>query len=223
MRNFDHPYIATNPVDFWRRWHIALSSWFRDYVYIPLGGSKHGEAKAARNVLITFFLSGLWHGASWNYVLWGTYHGVLVASYRVLKARGLPKATGWLKPLAAVASGVLMFALAHVGWLMFRETNFHYLLKYATQSPFAADRAQIEAGAYLCLTVLTFSWPLFLHDWYVAATGREGLVLPRVELLREPAHEIRVAFVQALLAGVLLAAILVLHSRASLDFIYFQF
>ncbi len=223
MRNFDHPYIATNPVDFWRRWHIALSSWFRDYVYIPLGGSKHGQAATVRNVIVTFFLSGLWHGASWNYVLWGTYHGALVAGYRQLQRLGLPKAAGWAKTFAAIASGVLMFVLAHVGWLMFRETDFHYLLKYAALSPFAADRAQVEAGAYLFLTVLTFAWPLFVHDWYVAARGKGGLVLPSVERLREPAHEVRVALGQALLAGVLLTAILVLHSRASLDFIYFHF
>ena len=69
--NFDHPYLARTPADFWRRWNISLSSWFRDYVYIPLGGSRRGTATWARNVLVTFLLSGLWHGASWNYVLWG--------------------------------------------------------------------------------------------------------------------------------------------------------
>jgi D-alanyl-lipoteichoic acid acyltransferase DltB (MBOAT superfamily) len=223
MRNFDHPYIARNPIDFWRRWHIALSSWFRDYVYISLGGSKHGEMRTARNVLITFFLSGLWHGASWNYVLWGTYHGVLVAGYRLGRQLPWPKAAPWMKPALAIGQGVLMFVLAHIGWLMFRETNFDYLLRYATQSPFAADLAQIEAGAYLFLTVLTFSWPIFAHDWIVALTGVQQLVLPTREQLRRPAHEVGVALTQGLVAGVLLTGILVLHSRASLDFIYFAF
>ena len=223
MRNFDHPYIARNPVDFWRRWHIALSSWFRDYVYIPLGGSKHGEAKAARNVLGTFFLSGLWHGASWNYVLWGTYHGVLVAIYRLGRRLPWPAAARWQKPVVAIGQGVLMFVLAHVGWLMFRETDFHYLLKYATQNPLAADRAQLEAGAYLFLTVLTFAWPLFAHDWYVAISGNDELVLPSREPLRTPAHEVRVALTQGVVGGLLLTGILVLHSRSSLDFIYFAF
>ena len=86
---------------------------------------------------------------------------------------GLPHAAGWVKPLAAIASGVPMFVLAHVGWLMFRETDFHYLLKYATQSPFAADRAQVEAGAYLFLTVLTFSWPLFAARLVRRCDGEE--------------------------------------------------
>ena len=86
--NFDHPYLARNPADFWRRWNISLSTWFRDYVYIPLGGSRASEWIWGRNVLITFLLSGLWHGASWNYVLWGLYHGVLLVitrAHQILK------------------------------------------------------------------------------------------------------------------------------------------
>ena len=75
MKNFDHPYVAVSPSDFWRRWHISLSSWFRDYLYIPLGGSRHGLPRTLLNVMITFVISGLWHGAAWNFVLWGTFHG----------------------------------------------------------------------------------------------------------------------------------------------------
>mgnify|MGYP003330661054 CR=1 FL=1 len=84
MRNFNHPYLATGPADFWRRWHISLSSWFRDYVYIPLGGSRAGRLIEYRNILATFLLSGLWHGASWNYVLWGAYHGALLVLSRLV-------------------------------------------------------------------------------------------------------------------------------------------
>ncbi len=87
MVNFDHPYLARGPIDFWRRWHISLSSWFRDYVYIPLGGSRRGRARTLVNVFLTFLISGLWHGASWNYVLWGAYHGVLVV---IAAAHGPP-------------------------------------------------------------------------------------------------------------------------------------
>ena len=84
--NFAHPYLARSPADFWRRWNISLSSWFRDYVYIPLGGSRLGTWLWTRNVLITFLLSGLWHGASWNYVLWGLYHGLLLLVTQVAGA-----------------------------------------------------------------------------------------------------------------------------------------
>jgi D-alanyl-lipoteichoic acid acyltransferase DltB (MBOAT superfamily) len=223
MRNFNHPYIARNPTDFWRRWHISLSTWFRDYVYIPLGGNRGSLARQHFNVLATFLLSGLWHGASWNYVLWGGYHGLLLVLHRTWRGFVVRRPDWVPSSASAVGRGVLMFLLAHVGWLLFRETNFHYLLKYATQNPFAADQAQIEAGAYLFLTVLTFSWPLLVHDWIVAYTGNDELVLPTREQLRNPAREIGVAFAQGLVAGVLLMGILVLHSRASLDFIYFAF
>ena len=85
--NFNHPYLAQSPPEFWRRWHMSLSNWFRDYVYIPLGGSRAGPEQTARNLIITFFLSGLWHGASWNFVLWGLFHGVLVAGWPALSMR----------------------------------------------------------------------------------------------------------------------------------------
>ena len=100
-QNFDHPYMARNPADFWRRWNISLSTWFRDYVYIPLGGSRAAEWKWARNVMVTFLLSGLWHGASWNYVLWGLYHGVLL----VLTGRTRSAATSPETDVGRRASG----------------------------------------------------------------------------------------------------------------------
>jgi alginate O-acetyltransferase complex protein AlgI len=86
-RNFNHPYLARSPREFWRRWHISLSSWFRDYVYVPLGGSHSGHARNLRALLVTFIVSGLWHGASWNFALWGAYHGLLLAGQRYLSLR----------------------------------------------------------------------------------------------------------------------------------------
>ena len=80
MLNFNLPYVATNPSDFWRRWHISLSTWLRDYLYIPLGGNRFGSTY--RNLMITMVLGGLWHGASWNFVWWGVYHGALLAFHR---------------------------------------------------------------------------------------------------------------------------------------------
>lgn len=223
MRNFDHPYLATDPVDFWRRWHVSLSTWFRDYVYIPCGGGRGGHWLRSRNLLITFLLSGLWHGASWNYVVWGLYHGLLVVGYHGWRAwRPVPRdhASGWP---ASVAHGVLMFMLVHVGWLLFRETDTAYLLKYLQAMPWSAPAGNFEAGTYLFLSVLTFAWPIFAHDWLSALSGRRELVLKLRHPERAPAAEVRVALVQGLAAGALLTAILVLHSRTSMDFIYFQF
>jgi D-alanyl-lipoteichoic acid acyltransferase DltB (MBOAT superfamily) len=84
MLNFNLPYAARDPSDFWKRWHISLSSWLRDYLYIPLGGSRHGTFNTYRNLMLTMLLGGLWHGAAWTFVLWGAYHGFLLVIYRVL-------------------------------------------------------------------------------------------------------------------------------------------
>ena len=82
MVNFNQPYFATNPQDFWRRWHISLSTWLRDYLYVPLGGNRGGLLFVCRNLMITMLLGGLWHGAAWNFVLWGFYQGALLCTYR---------------------------------------------------------------------------------------------------------------------------------------------
>lgn len=81
--NFNHPYTATSIKDFWRRWHISLSTWFKEYLYIPLGGNREGTLKTYRNLMIVFFLTGLWHGASWNFVIWGVFHGTFLVLERI--------------------------------------------------------------------------------------------------------------------------------------------
>ncbi|MCC7034531.1 MAG: MBOAT family protein, partial [Acidobacteria bacterium] len=119
--NFNHPYIARSPSDFWHRWHISLSTWFRDFVYIPLGGNRVPALQREANLMATFLVSGLWHGASWNYVLWGLYHGTLVVVTRTVgRLLGLP--AKWPGPLAIVQI-VLTVSAAFAGWLFFRETN----------------------------------------------------------------------------------------------------
>ena len=87
-QNFDSPYTATSVQDFWRRWHMTLSRWLRDYVYIPLGGSRGGSLKTYRNLLLTFLLGGLWHGAAWRFVIWGAIHGTALSVERMFRERG---------------------------------------------------------------------------------------------------------------------------------------
>jgi alginate O-acetyltransferase complex protein AlgI len=115
-QNFNSPYKATDPSDFWKRWHISLSSVLRDYLYIPLGGNRNGEGKTYRNLFITMLLGGLWHGASWTFVVWGAYHGILLCAYRRWGAV-------WDR-LAAPARRILMFVLVVIGWVFFRATSF---------------------------------------------------------------------------------------------------
>ena len=212
VENFRNPYLAISPVDFWRRWHISLSSWFRDYVYVPLGGNRGGRLLGARNIMITFILSGLWHGASWNYVLWGAYWGALIVLYnsaRDLIPAAAMRARAWL-PVRILG----MFILTNIGWLLFRETNFHYLARYLTLSPWAATSLEWEAGVYLASLVGLYATPLVIHIYVEerAAGARAGR-----------SAQLRPLLLQTAVAAVLFAGILLLRTAASGDFIYFQF
>ena len=113
LENFNYPYISQSITDFWRRWHISLSSWFRDYVYIPLGGNRVKKIKWIRNIFVVWLLTGLWHGASWNYVIWGLYFFVILLSERLLTGKLLEK-------LPKIVKWIYAFILINIGWLIFR-------------------------------------------------------------------------------------------------------
>ena len=110
--NFRYPYMSKSITDFWRRWHMTLGSWFRSYVYIPLGGNRKGTARTIRNLLITWMLTGLWHGASWNFLLWGLYFGVLLIIEKFFLGKYLEKLPGWLQQTYS-------FLLVVFGWVLF--------------------------------------------------------------------------------------------------------
>ena len=237
--NFDHPYLAVGPADFWRRWNISLTTWFRDYVFLPLSYALSRRWDGIRwlgldddiwiygtATLVTFLLSGLWHGASWNYVLWGAYHGVLLALARAGAATWKPRRSvrRWLTPFRILG----MFALTNLGWLVFRETDLHTLVRDLALSPFHRSPFGRQAGAYLFLLAALYSLPLWIHSLWVynrpAPQGADnGPSATRVDPIvgHEPTLW-RVA-AQTCLSGVLFAAILILRSRTSLDFIYFRF
>jgi len=118
--NFRRPYLAVSITDFWRRWHISLSTWLRDYVYIPLGGNRHGRLRTYRNLILTMLLGGLWHGANWTFVVWGGYHGALLAIERALGISGVRNDVWSLRNLPRC---VLTFALVTAGWVFFRAAN----------------------------------------------------------------------------------------------------
>ena len=221
--NFDHPYMARTPADFWRRWNISLSTWFRDYVYIPLGGSRSSEWIWARNVLVTFLLSGLWHGASWNYVLWGLYHGVLLVltrAHQILRpAKGTEPGAAAPPPHLAPREVVQiagMFVLTLVGWLLFRETELPAIVRDLRLTPWHSTPFERQAGLYLVLLAFGYSIPLWVQSIWVE-THRRSVRHDEVPLTWGGAA------LRALAYGVAFAAILVLRSRTSLDFIYFQF
>jgi alginate O-acetyltransferase complex protein AlgI len=120
MVNFDRPYLARNPSELWQRWHISLSTWLRDYLYIPLGGNRGRTLQTCRNLLVTMVLGGLWHGAAWTFVLWGLYHGLLLVGHRLLFPAG--RASG-RTVVGDLVSRLLMFHAVCYGWLLFRAES----------------------------------------------------------------------------------------------------
>ena len=127
LSNFNYPYLSRSIPEFWRRWHISLMTWFRDYVYIPLGGSRCAQWKVIRNTFIVFGVSGLWHGANWTFVVWGLYHGTLIVLYKLLhvntKDKDILAAGRRLPSLKELSRVVVTFGLAVVGWVIFRAEN----------------------------------------------------------------------------------------------------
>lgn len=142
--NFDHPYISKSVSEFWRRWHITLGSWFRSYVYIPLGGNRNGALKTYRNLFIVWFLTGLWHGASWNFVLWGLYFGVLI----VIERLGFGKI---LEKLPAPVSMLYTFLAAVFGWVLF-DTNTLSDAGHYIAAMFGAGGAAVDSYARYMLS-----------------------------------------------------------------------
>jgi alginate O-acetyltransferase complex protein AlgI len=163
-QNFASPYKAQNPSDFWRRWHISLSSVLRDYLFIPLGGSRDGELRAHRNVLVTMLLGGLWHGANWTFVVWGGYHGMLLVLHRL-------SSSAWQR-VPALAQIVATFVLAVIGWVLFRAPTFTHARAWL-HAMFNWRAAGAEAPMMLWAAVaigafISFAMPNtfeLTHDW----------------------------------------------------------
>lgn len=133
--NFKFPYFSRNLAEFWRRWHISLSSWFRDYLYIPLGGSKVGKSKAVRNTFIIFLVSGLWHGSSWNFIVWGFIHAcgflpLLLLNKNREHLTGVVAQNRKLPNLVEIWQMITTFTLVTFAWIFFRLTNIHDALSY---------------------------------------------------------------------------------------------
>lgn len=169
MQNFDHPYYATSPQDFWRRWHISLGSWLREYLYIPLGGNRKGPFRTWLNLVITMLIGGLWHGPAWNYVLWGAYQGFILSMHRAYVAwRGERHHTRWSR-VAAIAGN---FLLTMYGMLIFRLTSWDQICS-ATGAIFGFNAGPdffprlLRMLPYIAL-ILVMETPVFLtkNQWF---------------------------------------------------------
>ena len=226
--NFNMPYAARSITEFWRRWHMTLSAWLRDYVYIPLGGNRMGSRRQYLNLMLTMLLGGLWHGASWNFVLWGGLHGGALAAHRWYRSRvdprfHLPSGVAWLMTLVFVM----------VCWVPFRATTF------ADTAQFLGGMFQIRRGTPWSADVVVFALALVIPAhviglWLARTAGKEGPALTRVmraasaELRVDPISNWSVRLGTGTVLGSFVVSLWVLFlllsgETHSTPFIYFQF
>ena len=213
MVNFNAPYLSRNITEFWRRWHISLSTWFRDYLYIPLGGNRIGPVRTYANLFITMFLCGLWHGAAWTFVLWGAIHGTGLMVHRALLGGRKPDlswpktAGGWAKDICSM---LLTFHFVALAWVLFRAPTLDSALIYF-QGLF---RFQPATG--FSISVLFAGGLLIALDIVQSYFASQSWLTDRRE------HRfLRYAAAQLLLISVIAAAIA--HVGTITPFIYFQF
>lgn len=222
-RNFNYPYAATSLTDFWRRWHMSLSAWFRDYVYIPLGGNRGGRAATVRNLLIVFFLTGLWHGAAWNFVVWGLFHG----AFLMLERFGLDRV---LRATPRMLRHTYVLLVVMVGWVFFRAGDVPQALAYLAVmfDPTAFAPLQIAELRLLDTEVIAA-----IVAGLVLAGPTLDAVLSRLRTPRSdapsphlPAHlDTRAAFVlptPVLAAGFVVSIAVMVNSTLN-PFLYFRF
>jgi D-alanyl-lipoteichoic acid acyltransferase DltB (MBOAT superfamily) len=211
--NFLFPYFVTNPRDFWRNWHVSLSTWLRDYLYIPLGGNRGTRTRVSRNLLLTMLLGGLWHGAAWSFVLWGAYQGALLIGHRWIDTLGSPIASRLPPALERpwrVAKVVGMFHLTCLGWLIFRSTSVARvgsMLKAVLTAPGPLSHAVVLS----MLQLVFFTWLMLA----VQLLMRRSPDIARIDGVPEPA---RVGILAAMLYS-----LVVWGSYGGTELIYFQF
>ncbi len=208
MVNFKLPFFALNPSDFWSRWHISLSSWLRDYLYIPLGGSRQGDFKTYRNLFLTMLLGGLWHGAAWNFIWWGTYQGLILIIYRFFAGSKKQQQLSNTTSIVSIGSQMLlMFILANIGWVIFRSSSGEQIIYLLTHCSFALSENSINLGN----TLLFFATPLLIVQLW-QYLSRDLLIITKLP-----------NWLTNLIYGFFLINICLYGVRVSTEFIYFQF
>ncbi len=203
--NFNLPYLAKNPAEFWHRWHISLSSWLRDYLYIPLGGNRYGTWKTYRNLMLTMLLGGLWHGAAWNFVIWGGYHGLLLSLHRLFRGERAAEAGARSNPIAVL----FMFHLTCLGWLFFRANSLAQIGQFL-------KRIGTDLALHRQITTMAFPLVFFAGILWI------------LELWLRNADDARTRWgwrwgLGPITVSVLLAAVFLLTPSGARQFIYFQF
>ena len=205
--NFHHPYLAASLTEFWRRWHLSLSSWLREYLYIPLGGNRYGEGRTYFNLFLVMFLGGLWHGPAWSFAIWGTAHGIGLALERWTGlGRHVTEKPKWT--LVHIARVVLTFHVVSALWLLFQLKEFYHVIRFAQAlftAPFGLERQ-------LSYVLVLFSLPVIAQHLWSAAGHRVG-----------GPGRFRAGSPWETAAYALMVALVVVNSGGPGAFIYFQF
>jgi alginate O-acetyltransferase complex protein AlgI len=213
--NFNFPYISKSIAEFWRRWHISLGTWFKDYVYIPLGGNRGGTFSTVRNLLVVWTITGFWHGASWTFMAWGFYYGFLI----VLERLGLGKL---LSRLWTPLQHVYVLILVMIGWVFFRADNFSYSFEFIqtmfgfNQHILTDTQAHItwNDNWYVFLLGIIFSTPVFvaLNRWTMEKIGENKFMNTAYQGMKYAGY----------MVFMVLVTILLVNSTYN-PFIYFRF
>lgn len=207
--NFRFPYAAIGFSDFWRRWHISLSSWLRDYLYIPIGGNRKGNLRTYANLMITMLLGGLWHGASWTFVVWGGLHGLYLAAERWLKAR-FGDAAVWSRLHMQILLALITYFFINITWVFFRAGDFATAWRMIdTMLTFDTDGEKVLQSVYIVQTVVTIAIMLVVH-WTMRERRLDDVVA------RAP------AWLAGVVWGLMLVSIIITQGGSD-AFIYFQF
>lgn len=202
--NFNFPYISQSVTEFWRRWHISLSSFLREYLYVPLGGNRRGNLRTYLNLMVVMFLGGLWHGAAWSYAVWGSFHGIALAVERLAKARLPEPRSRW----ARAGAILLTFSFVSMAWLLFKLPRFDQAVSYVQHIFINRHVATTGLGLLTMLCIAVYSLPVLLyHAWYLARAAGWEISVRRYDF-----------------AGYgLMLFLIVTNAGPAGDFIYFQF
>jgi D-alanyl-lipoteichoic acid acyltransferase DltB (MBOAT superfamily) len=207
--NFRQPYRAVSLQEFWRRWHISLSSWLRDYLYKPLGGSRYGELNTYRNLFVTMLLGGLWHGAAWTFVAWGALHGLWLGLERWLREHVFGRSGARASPLAwNIAGLIITFHVVTAGWIFFRSENFARAGEYFAGIAALSPDVSLITPFSLALVLLPFAFQ-FTPERLAEHIAARVKALPAVVL--------------GLLTGLAIVLIELISPPGTAPFIYFQF
>ena len=209
MINFKLPYFSKNPREFWSRWHISLSSWLRDYLYIPLGGNRKGSNRTYRNLMITMVLGGLWHGAGWNFVLWGFYHGVLLCVHRIFTSA--KKKGNHISSVGfQFTNGIIFFILTCYGWLLFRAPSLEKILNLS--STLGCDFGNLDIGFTKPRLAAICGLPVLIIIEIIEGIGQEKVFYKKIPM----------SLWTALYATILFCIAIGLTTEST-QFIYMQF